>query len=122
LSNSTWVLRDGISWILRAGVAISLALESAGIIGNYLYTGDASPPNWPAQGVNFFGFLTSVLGSLASGASPLSITGLGIAVLVLTPYVRVVAAILFYVVERDWRFVAITFSVFLVITVGLVAL
>lgn len=122
MSRSPSFLQDGISWILRAGVALSLTLETAGILWNYLDTGNSNPPTWFAQGANFFGFLSSVLTSAAGGATPLSITGLGIAVLVLTPYARVVAAVLYYAVERDWKFLAITLSVLCIITAGLIAL
>jgi uncharacterized membrane protein len=122
LSRSPSVLQDGISWILRAGVALSLALESAGILWNYLNTGNSYPPPWFVQNANFFGFLSSILSSLAGGATPLAVTGLGVAVLVLTPYARIIAAVLYYAVEGDWKFVAITLSVFSIITVGLLAL
>jgi uncharacterized protein len=122
VSRSTSVLRDGISWILRGGLALSLALESAGILWNYLNTGNSYPPAWFAQNSTFFAFLSSVLSSLGSGATPLAVTGLGVAVLVLTPYARIIAAVLYYAVERDWKFVMITLSVFCIITVGLLAL
>jgi uncharacterized membrane protein len=39
-----------------------------------------------------------------------------------TPYFRVVASVVYYSVERDWKYVAITFFVFLVITYALVIL
>jgi uncharacterized membrane protein len=115
-------LELGISWILRAGVAASLGLESLGLFLNYLYTGDSSlslSTTWLARGGNFFGFASSLLGSLASGVTPVSVTGLGVIVLVLTPYFRVLASVIYYTVQRDWRYVAITLTVLVVITFGL---
>ena len=119
------MLEIGISWILRAGVAVSLLFETVGLLLNYINTGQTSltlSDQWIARGGNFFGFISSVLGSLAKGADPVSITGLGIAVLVLTPYFRIIAAVVYYVAVKDWNFVAITAAVFGIITLGLVAL
>ena len=115
-------LQLGISWILRIGVILSLVLESAGLILNYLYTGDSSlnlSPKWLAGGENFFGFASSTLGSFFSGANPVSIVALGVAVLVFTPYARVIAAVFYYAVEKDWKYVGITLLVLAVITYGL---
>jgi uncharacterized membrane protein len=119
------VLEAGISWILRAGVGLSLLFETAGLLLNYANTGQTSltlSAQWVARGGNFFGFVTSVIGSLTKGADPVSITGLGIAVLVLTPYLRIIAAVVYYVMAKDWNYVAITTVVFGIITLGLVAL
>ena len=58
-----------------------------------------------------------------SAASPrIAFVALGVTVLVLTPYARVVAAMIYYSYVRDWRYVVITFLVFAVITVGLLVL
>ncbi len=116
-------LQVGISWILRAGVGLSLALETLGIMLNYLQTGESSltvpSAAWLAKGGNFFGFASTSVGSVFSGASPAGITALGVSVLMLTPYSRIIAALIYYTLERDWKYVYITFFVFLVITLGL---
>jgi uncharacterized membrane protein len=125
LSRPSPVLEGGISWILRAGVTVSLIFETTGLLLNYATTGETSltlSPHWLVKGGNFFGFVASTLGSLAGSADPVSITGLGIAVLVLTPYFRIVAAVVYYAVERDWNYVAITTIVFFIVTLGLVFL
>jgi uncharacterized membrane protein len=92
---------------------------------NYATTGETSltlSPQWLVKGGNFFGFVASTLSSLAKAADPVSITGLGIAILVLTPYFRIVAAVVYYAVEKDWNYVAITTTVFFIVTLGLVFL
>jgi uncharacterized membrane protein len=126
LSSRGTALQLGISWILRAGVGLSLALETLGILLYYIQTGESSltvpSADWLAKGGNFFGFAANSIGSVFSGASPTGITALGIAVLMLTPYARMVAALIYYTVERDWKYVCITFFVVSVITVGLVFL
>lgn len=110
--------------MLRGGLAISLVLETAGVAQNYLQTGDSSlalSPSWLAGGTDFFSFAWSSLVSVTSG-SPTALISLGIAVLMLTPYARVVASVVYYVVERDWRFTGITLLVLSIITVGLLLL
>ncbi len=119
-------LEVGISWILRVGVGLSLALETLGILLNYVQTEESSlavpSAAWLAKGGNFFGFASTSLSSVLSGASPAGITALGVAVLMLTPYARIIAALVYYTIERDLKYIAITLFVFLVITVGLVFL
>lgn len=125
MSRSSPILQNGIGWILRAGVAISLVLESLGILLNYLRTGDAAvtlSSSWLAGGGNFFGFAARTVGSLSSSLSPVGISALGVIVLMLTPYARIIAAVVYYGLEKDWKYVSITLFVFSVITVGLVVL
>jgi len=115
----------GISWILRIGVSLSLLLESYGILLNYLQKGDSSltlSPTWRVGNENFFAFVYASVGALGFQSTSLSITALGVAVLLLTPYVRVLAAIFYYIVERDWKFVFITLLVFAIINFGLIFL
>ncbi|QQG48608.1 MAG: DUF1634 domain-containing protein [archaeon] len=115
-------LQVGIGWILRVGVIASLVLESAGLLLRYAQTGDASislTPYWLANSGNFFAFLQSALSSLGGGLTSISLIELGLAVLVLTPYARMLAALVYYSLERDRKYVAITFTVFLIINLGL---
>ena len=118
-------LQTGIGWILRAGVIASLVLESTGILLKYLQTGDSSiglTSQWLATGGNFFGFASSTFGSVVAGATPFGLTALGVIVLLLTPYARIVAAVVYYTFERDWKYVSITLFVLAVVTCGLVFL
>ncbi len=107
-------------------MGLSLALESIGILLNYLQTGESSlvvpSADWLARGGNFFGFASSTIASVVAGSGPVSLTALGVTVLMLTPYARVVAAVSYYAIEKDWRYLGITLFVFAVITLGLVAL
>ena len=115
-------LHSGIGWILRVGVALSLVLESAGLLLSFAQTGDSSlslSQEWLAGGGNFFGFTSSTLAAASQGVGPVTITALGVIVLLLTPYVRVLAAIAYYAIQKDWKYAAITLFVFAVITLGL---
>lgn len=115
----------GISWILRIGVTVSLALESAGVLLNYIQTGNQSldlSAAWQFKGGNFFDFATSTVRAIGAAPSPLDIMSLGIMTLMLTPYVRVIAGVVYYGVQKDWKYVGITLFVLTVITTGLVVL
>ena len=119
-------LQLGISWILRVGVVASVILEGAGIALGYAQTGAAnlclSGPaceSWRVPGGNFFDFAYSTVTSLGAGLTAGSLVSLGIVTLMFTPYFRVLAAVGYYGVERDWKYVAITAAVLAIITAAL---
>jgi len=115
----------GISWILRVGVTVSLALELAGVILYTIQTGNQSldlSAAWQFKGGNFFDFASTTVTSIGSSLSPLNVMSLGVMILMLTPYVRVVAGVIYYGVQKDWRYVGITLFVLAVITTGLAVL
>ena len=115
----------GISWILRIGVTVSLVLELAGVILYTIQTGSQSldlSAAWQFKGGNFFDFASTTVTSIGSNLSPLNVMSLGVMILMLTPYVRVVAGVIYYGVQKDWRYVGITLFVLAVITTGLAVL
>jgi uncharacterized membrane protein len=118
-------LQLGISWILRVGVVLSVIFEAAGLLLNYVQTGSSSfafGGTWRVAGGNFFDFTLATVRSLVSGVNPVELVSLGIITLMFTPYFRVIASMVYYCVEKDWKYVAITSFVFLVITYALVML
>lgn len=124
MSEGSPSLQLGISWILRIGVVLSVLFNAAGLLLDYAQTGSASlnlvaGSSWNVREGNFFDFAYSTTRSVFGGFTPVELASLGIVILMLTPYIRVIAAVLYYGVERDWNYVAITFFVFTVITLGL---
>lgn len=123
MSAKSAALQVGISWILRVGVALSVVLEAAGVVLNYARTGESTlyplDAMWRVSGGNFFDFTYSAARSLVTGVTPIALVSLGVVALMFTPYVRVAAAVVYYGVEKDWKYVAITSFVFLLITVAL---
>lgn len=118
-------LQLGISWILRVGVILSVIFEAAGLLLNYIQTGSSSfvfGGTWRVAGGNFFDFTLATIRSLVSGVNPVELVSLGIVTLMFTPYFRVIASVVYYGVEKDWKYVAITSFVFLVITYALAML
>lgn len=113
----------GISWILRIGVSLSVVFEASGLLLNYLETGSSTlvlTDAWRIRGGDFFDFAYSAGGSLFTGLNAFALVSTGIVILMLTPYLRVLAAVVYYAVERDWKYVAITSTVFTLITVALI--
>ena len=51
---------------------------------------------------------------------PSGFLALGLLVLIATPIFRVIASIFVFIYERDWRFVVITFIVFLIVMISVV--
>lgn len=114
------------------GVVLSVILEASGLLLSFLQNGSAtldltqSSPGavnpWNVAGGSFFDFAYSAVASAAKGVTSVELVSLGIVTLMFTPYFRVIAAVFYYSIEKDWRYVAITSFVFVVITVALLAL
>ncbi len=122
MSNRSTALQIGISWILRIGVLLSVLFEGAGLLLNFIQMGSSSlalTDAWRVSGGNFFDFAYSSAGSLLTGVSAFTLVSTGLVILMFTPYVRVVAAVVYYILEKDWKFVAITASVLAIITTAL---
>jgi len=106
-------------------VVLSVVFEASGLLLNYLQTGSSSlgfgadQSVWRVKGGNFFDFAYATAVSAATGVTAVELVSLGIMTLMFTPYFRVIAAVFYYSVERDWKYAAITSFVFAVITVAL---
>lgn len=117
-------LETTIGWILVIGVLASVVFESVGLALNYSQTHDLSltlSPAWNVQSRNFFSFVVTALPSVVTAPSAVSLVSLGIILLMLTPYARVVASVVYYGVIRDYRYLGITLLVLTIITISLIA-
>jgi len=95
---------------LVAGVAISTALLVAGLALTALGHGGV-PDVTLGLGEAFRG--------LAHG-EPDAYYSLGLLVMILTPFVRVIGSVVAFAVERDWRYVAVTATVLAIMIVTIV--
>jgi uncharacterized membrane protein len=108
-----------IGYILLIGVVASILLLLAGTAWHWLDT-DTLRFDYTIQSVNLWNFLVTSLRSLFTGAlSPKTVVNLGISVLLLTPYTRVLASMIFFLIERNWKYSLFTFFVFSVLTYSL---
>jgi len=106
--------------ILLYGVACSLLLICVGLIWQRLSTGQL----WfqhALGGMNLFRLLATETGqALRGGVRPRTFLDLGIAVLMLTPFLRVLASVVyFFMVLRNWKYTLFTAFVLLVLTYSL---
>lgn len=88
--------------VLRAGLGVSSALLVAGLVVIAI-TGQGRAPAVP------------LLHIFAEHDSGVLLAALGVLVLALTPMVRVVALVVLWSRERDWKFVAVAVAVVLVL-------
>jgi uncharacterized membrane protein len=100
-----------ISHVLRGGVLLSAAITLLGVLLFYLRFG---PSGGHEAGAAFPHTLGGVVSGLAHGDA-LAIIVLGLLVLLATPVVRVAVSIIAFGLERDWRYVAITSLVLLIL-------
>jgi uncharacterized membrane protein len=115
-------LETWISYLLIAGVTISLILEAAGMILFYRAAHSAAVSEQPTMfvhGRNFFTFLGDLFTGGSHGMPGLRLMVLGIAVLVLTPYIRAVMSVVYFAAEKNLKYFFITLFVLIVLTVSL---
>ena len=110
-----------ISWLLIAGVVMSLVLEITGIVlyqrqfGNIAISSD----NFVfIHGMNFFTFIAGLFHPNFDGTSLLLMTA-GLVVLMLTPFIRVLVSVIYFGRVKDAKYVLITLFVLVIITISL---
>ena len=109
-----------IGYLLLAGVLLSVALILAGLIWQFAASGRLRVEQ-ALRGMNLAEFVCAEISAAASGRlRPAGLVNLGIIVLLLTPYLRVLASALFFAIaQRDWKYAAITGFVLAVLTYSL---
>ena len=110
-----------VGGMLAGGVVTSLTLIIAGLVWHRLATGVATFYA-PLGGTDALRLLTGDLRLAAAGRlSPRPLVSLGIAILRFTPYLRVLASVVFFaIVEHDWKYTIFTGFVLAVLTYSLV--
>ncbi len=110
-------LETAVGYILQVGVLLSALLLAIGLTWRWFVTGHFAI-EYSIHGVNLFQFVVQeVRLALAEAFRPRLFVNLGIAVLLLTPYIRVFASmILFAAVERNAKYTAFTAFVLAVLT------
>ncbi|MGH2518128.1 MAG: DUF1634 domain-containing protein [Ktedonobacterales bacterium] len=108
-----------ISYVLRGGVLLSALIILIGVVAFYR---DYFATSASTHAINITVF-PHTLGSVGAGVAhgdPLAIIVLGLLVLLATPFARVAVSIFAFALERDWRYVAITTLVLLILIVSFV--
>lgn len=115
-------LETWISLVLITGVVVSLALEAAGLILFYRTHHSLAISHYGAvftRGRDFFSFFGRMLLETSKGATGLRLMLLGIAVLILTPYLRAVMSVIYFASRRNVKYFLITLFVLTVLTMSL---
>jgi uncharacterized membrane protein len=106
-----------VGYILLGGVLLSMALIVAGLFWKYLQTGGLRL-GYELAGMNLFQFVVSEVHLAAIGQiRPRLLINMGIVVLMLTPFFRVLASVVYFlVVLKNWKYTVFTLFVLLVLT------
>jgi uncharacterized membrane protein len=109
-----------VGTILQDGVLLSLGLILAGMCWRWLRTGGLAL-DYRIAGMNLFEFVTGEIRLAARGTvRPRLLINLGIAVLMLTPFIRVAASVVYFMgVLRNWKYTLFTAVVLTVLTYSL---
>jgi uncharacterized membrane protein len=109
-----------VGYILLTGVLLSVALLAVGFVWRWVRVGNLRFEH-SIVGMNFFEFILSTLRQMTSQAlRPRVFLNMGIGVLMLTPFVRVLASVFYFAfVERNWKYTLFTGFVLSVLTYSL---
>jgi uncharacterized membrane protein len=115
-------LETSISYLLIIGVIISLVLEVVGLVifcvTNHTMAVLQSQDVF-IHGNNFFTFFYNQFSGNSAQSIGLQLMTFGIIVLILTPFLRLIASVIYFGWEKNMRYVFITLFVLVVITLSL---
>jgi uncharacterized membrane protein len=109
-----------VGTILLAGVLLSMILVVVGMFWKWKHTGSVQV-NYPLKGMNLFQLVVQEIHLTVHGdLRPRLFINLGIVVLMLTPYLRVMASVgYFFSVLKNWKYTLFTSIVLIVLTYSL---
>jgi uncharacterized membrane protein len=109
-----------VGWILLDGVLLSLGLLVIGMCWRWERTGTLSL-DYQLTGMNLSEFvLTEVRMATHGELRPRLLINLGIAVLMLTPYLRVMVSVAYFLVaSKNWKYASFTAVVLAILTYSL---
>jgi len=109
-----------VGYLLLLGVVLTMALIIAGMAWRFFRIGQLSSSQKIA-GMNLFQFVVSEARIvLADRLRPRTLIACGIAVLMLTPYLRVLASMLYFMfASKNWKYSLFTAIVLAVLTFSL---
>ena len=111
-----------LSYLLRSGVILSIALALLGTCLTFVHHPDYATTTRPLQEIpavakDFPHTVGETLAAIGEGRGHGFIL-LGLLVLLITPVLRVAASVFSFAWQKDWRFVAITLTVLIILIVS----
>ena len=116
-------LDRAISYLLITGVILSLILEVIGITVFYRVYGNLDVSENERMFIHaedFFNFIYRLFEGTYAQDKAIFIMVLGISILILTPYMRVIMSVFYFIWERNIKYVGITLFVLIVLTISLI--
>jgi uncharacterized membrane protein len=109
-----------LGYILLGGVLLSMALIVIGLFWRHLLTGKVAL-DYQIVGMNMAQFVVAELRAVAAGKfRPRIFVSLGIVILMLTPYFRVAASMVYFMAGlKNWKYTVFTGFVLAVLTYSL---
>jgi uncharacterized membrane protein len=111
-----------VSYLLMIGVICSVMLEVLGITLYYSTYGNVQISQNQTvfiSGQNFFAFIIDQMQHLFGSENAILFMTLGIVILILVPYIRVITSVIYFGWEKNRKYVLITLFVLIVLTVSL---
>jgi uncharacterized membrane protein len=111
-----------ISYLLITGVIISLILEIVGVVLLYRAYGSLDISHEAGvyiKGHDFFSFIYQQIQDVQTIKPAILFMVLGIIVLILTPYIRVITSVIYFAWQKNLKYVLITLFVLIVVTLSL---
>jgi len=109
-------------YILLLGILLSISLAVIGLAWHFAVEGNLWV-NYTIVGVNFAGFLQSIIRDLVSGPlRPELLISSSIAVLMMTPYVRLLFSLFYFaIIDSNWKYAILTSICLFILTYSLFA-
>jgi uncharacterized membrane protein len=105
------------------GVILSLILEVVGIIVFYRVYGNLDVSENERMFINardFFDFIYRLFEGEYAQDKAVLIMVLGITILILTPYLRVIMSVFYFTWEKNIKYIGITLFVLIILTISLI--
>ena len=115
-------MENAISYLLIGGVLLCLVLLVTGMALYWGQQGGVSVSQDPSvfvRGHDFFSFIFDQITGRDVRNLPLRLITLGVIVLLLTPYLRVILSAVYFTREKNFKYVFITVFVMIILTISL---
>lgn len=113
-----------ISYILIVGVIASVLIEATGIFQYYYAHRDLDivfKQEFALKGTDFFSYAAQTIQALfVDKWTPVTVLAFGLVLLLITPYVRVLASVVYFGLVRNVKYLSITLFVLVILTASLI--
>jgi uncharacterized membrane protein len=112
-----------ISYLLIIGVILSLILEVIGIMVFYHVYGNLDVSENGRMFIHaedFFNFIYRLFEGEYAQDKAILMMILGVSILILTPYIRVIMSVFYFTWERNIKYIGITLFVLIILTISLI--